>query len=147
MPDYKTGDILEFPYLWAWQKQRGETEGRKDRPCCLALISNLPSGKHRIFLVPITTVPPTPELAAVQVPQIEAKRAGLHDHVRQWVILSEWNADILEEILLPRSRGTQGAVFQGVPAQADRPVAGSATGWEAPDRSPRRLTTPAPTTE
>lgn len=97
MPDYKTGDILDFPYLWAWQKQRGETEGRKDRPCCLALISNLPSGKHRIFLVPITTVPPTPELAAVQVPQIEAKRAGLDDHVRQWVILSEWNADILEE--------------------------------------------------
>lgn len=94
---YSTGDVFDFPYLWAWQDQRGETEGRKDRPCCLALVSRLPSGKSRLFLIPITTVPPTADIASVLVPQIEAKRAGLDTHIKQWVILSEWNADVLED--------------------------------------------------
>ena len=97
MAEFSTGDIIDFPSRWAWQAQRGETEGRKDRPCCFALLTRLPNGKHRVFLVPITTVPSAPEMVAVAVPQIEVRRAGLDEHLRQWVILSEWNADVLED--------------------------------------------------
>ena len=97
MAEYTTGDVIQFPYLWAWQAARGETEGRKDRPCCLALIVPLQNGNHRIFLLPITTSPPPPEAHAVEVPAIEARRAGLDSHLRQWVMVSEWNADILEQ--------------------------------------------------
>lgn len=96
MADYRSGDILDFPYLWAWQARRGETEGRKDRPCCLALISPMADGRHRIFLLPITTTPPGADDDSMPVPPIEARRAGLDAQLRQWVILSEWNVDLLE---------------------------------------------------
>ena len=28
----QTGCVIRYPYLWAQQAARGETEGRKDRP-------------------------------------------------------------------------------------------------------------------
>lgn len=29
----KPGTVLKYPYLWKWQSQRQETEGRKIRQC------------------------------------------------------------------------------------------------------------------
>lgn len=29
------GQVISYPYLWAWQNERGETEGRKRRPTCV----------------------------------------------------------------------------------------------------------------
>ncbi|MBU6299627.1 MAG: hypothetical protein KGJ79_13860 [Alphaproteobacteria bacterium] len=30
--DFRTGAVIRFPYLWAREAARGETEGRKPRP-------------------------------------------------------------------------------------------------------------------
>lgn len=92
----KTGDVFNYPYLWAWQDARGETEGRKDRPCCAALVVPLKSGKHRIYVLPITTKEPSDQTEALGVPRTEVRRAGLSSDVSQWVILNEWNREILE---------------------------------------------------
>lgn len=92
----KTGDVFHYPYLWAWQYARGETEGRKERPCCTALIVPLKNGQHRIYYLPITTKAPTDAQAAIEVPRTEVYRAGLSSDLSQWVILNEWNREILE---------------------------------------------------
>ena len=31
------GQVISYPYLWAWQHERGETEGRKSRPTCVVI--------------------------------------------------------------------------------------------------------------
>lgn len=93
----RSGDIFDYPYLWEWQHARGETEGRKERPCCLALVMPLKDGTTRLYLSPITTTPPQKGEIALPVPAIEAARAKLDTDRNQWVILSEWNADIWEQ--------------------------------------------------
>lgn len=92
----KTGDVFHYPYLWAWQDARGETEGRKERPCCTALLIPLKNGQHRIYILPITTKAPTDAQAAIEVPRTEVHRAGLSNDMSQWIILDEWNREILE---------------------------------------------------
>ena len=92
----KTGDVFRYPYLWAWQAARGETEGRKDRPCCTALVVPLKNGLHRVYYLPITTKPPSNEQISVEIPHTEVHRAGLSSDVAQWVILDEWNRETLE---------------------------------------------------
>lgn len=92
----KTGDVFQYPYLWAWQNARGETEGRKERPCCTALVVPLKNGQHRIYILPITTKPPTDAQISVVVPRTEVHRAGLSNDLSQWVILNEWNRETLE---------------------------------------------------
>jgi hypothetical protein len=92
----KTGDVFQYPYLWAWQDQRGETEGRKDRPCCTALVIPLSNGQHRIYILAITTKQPTDAQNCMAIPRIEVQRAKLSSDKKQWVILDEWNREILE---------------------------------------------------
>ena len=94
--DFKTGDVFDYPYLWSWQYERGETEGRKERPCCVALVVPLSNGHHSIYILPITTKRPTDTQFYVQIPRMEIQRAGLNRDMEQWVIMSEWNRDILE---------------------------------------------------
>jgi hypothetical protein len=35
--DFLPGQIIAYPYLWAWQNERGETEGRRSRPACVVI--------------------------------------------------------------------------------------------------------------
>lgn len=91
-----TGDVFRYPYLWAWQAALGETEGRKDRPCCVALVVPLKSGYHSVYILPITTKKPASDTVALPVPRTEVRRAGLGMEYSQWIILSEWNREIYE---------------------------------------------------
>jgi hypothetical protein len=74
--DFKTGCVVRYSYLWAREPDRGETEGRKDRPVCLMLIIAR-EGREIAMLYPITSQTPTGKTRALAVPQIEARRAGL----------------------------------------------------------------------
>ena len=94
---YNTGDVLDYPYLWDWQYQLGETEGRKDRPCCVTFVVPLKNGQTRLYFLPITTTEPMKGEPSLEIPEIEAKRAGLDLGIRKWVVLSEWNADLLDQ--------------------------------------------------
>mgnify|MGYP006932267587 CR=1 FL=1 len=35
--DFLPGQVIAYLYLWAWQNERGETEGRKSRPTCVVV--------------------------------------------------------------------------------------------------------------
>ena len=52
------GTVIWYPYRWSWQAQRGETEGRKHRPCCMVYsVRDLGSDKTFLFLLAVSGSP------------------------------------------------------------------------------------------
>ncbi|MDF0600733.1 hypothetical protein P1J78_08325 [Psychromarinibacter sp. C21-152] len=87
---------MDYPYLWAWQAGRGETEGRKTRPCAVAVALRRTDGQHAIFLLAVTSRAPGAERQAIEVPETERRRAGLTEDRALWIVLDEYNADVVE---------------------------------------------------
>jgi hypothetical protein len=91
------GSIIEYPYLWLSQAADGETEGRKERPVCLALkVLEQNRGEHHLVLLAVSSQPPRNDQNAVEVPDIERRRANLTRYAAAWVYTSEFNYDISE---------------------------------------------------
>jgi len=90
------GSIIRYPYLWAWQHERGETEGRKERPVCLAL-SVRKATETRLYLLPISGTRPEGDQIALEIPPLERRRAGLDTAKPAWITVSEFNRDVLEK--------------------------------------------------
>ena len=91
------GAVLRYPYLWARQAGRGETEGRKTRPCAVILALQTANGQTELRLCAVTTQPPPTGTHAVEVPEIERRRAGLDGGMPLWVIVDEHNVDVFEQ--------------------------------------------------
>jgi len=54
--EFRPGEVISYPYLWAWKQQRGETEGRKQRPVCVVFaIRSAADGNTHLALLAITT--------------------------------------------------------------------------------------------
>lgn len=92
--DIQTACVVRYPYLWAREATRGETEGRKSRPVAVGVRLARTDGDLILFF-PITTKEPGPERFAAEVPTIEKQRAGLDRDLRLWIILDEYNSDIV----------------------------------------------------
>ena len=112
MSEPKAGEVFRYPFLWKRQAMQGETEGRKSRPVCIAVTVANRDGESVVFILPITTQPPLSGRHALEVPEIESKRAGLDAHVRKWVMLDEINTDIVERSWVWDDRQPMGA-FSG----------------------------------
>ena len=87
--------VIRFPYLWANEAQRGETEGRKSRPVAVGVRMAKPEGDDVLLLFPITRKAPERGRFAVEIPETEKRRAGLDGDMRLWIILNEYNLDIV----------------------------------------------------
>lgn len=95
--EFLPGQIIAYPYLWAWQQERGETEGRKIRPTCVVVaVRGASDGFKHLVLLAITTQPPQSGRVALDIPDIERRRAGLGDLSRCWIVVDEYNYDIAE---------------------------------------------------
>ena len=92
--DIQSGCVIRFSYLWARQAAHGETEGRKDRPTAVGFRLPRASG-DLLVLFAITSQPPQPDRLAVEIPSMEKRRAGLDSSLRLWIILDEYNTDII----------------------------------------------------
>jgi hypothetical protein len=103
------GQVFEYRYLWRWQKASGETEGRKPRPCCVAIVVQTDAGETMLFVAPITSKPPASGRIGLQVPVTEAKRAKLDQDAPLWVMVDELNADILERSYVLEDRVPRGS--------------------------------------
>jgi hypothetical protein len=90
----QTGVVIRYPYLWARQAQAGETEGRKDRPVAVGVRLHRANGDLVLFF-PITSKQPEKSRFAAEIPPIEKRRAGLDPDLRLWLILDEFNSDIV----------------------------------------------------
>jgi hypothetical protein len=73
----RTGCAILFPYLGVREAERGETEGRKSRPVAVGVRIARPKRDDVLVLFPITSQPPSPDRFAVEIPEMEKRRAGL----------------------------------------------------------------------
>jgi hypothetical protein len=89
----RTGCVIRYPYLWVREAGRGETEGRKPRPVAVGVRIIRPKSDDLLVLFPITSQPPSPARLAVEIPEMEKRRAGLDVTLRLWIILDEYNQD------------------------------------------------------
>ncbi|ABS70191.1 hypothetical protein [Xanthobacter sp. VNH20] len=92
--DIQTATVIRYPYLWARQARAGETEGRKDRPVAVGVRIVRPDGDLVLFF-PITTKEPEASRFFAEIPAIERRRAGLDADLRLWLILDEFNTDLV----------------------------------------------------
>lgn len=103
------GQVFDYHYLWKWQSDRGETEGRKKRPSCVVIVVTNQTGQHVMFIAPITSKAPDQGRTALEIPETEARRARLDSDVPLWVVLDELNADILETSYTLEERSPRGS--------------------------------------
>ncbi|ENN85566.1 hypothetical protein RHSP_06732 [Rhizobium freirei PRF 81] len=94
--EFLPGQVIDCPYLWTWQRERGETEGRKLRPTFVVAVRGANDGPTHLALLAITTQPPQADRIALEVSDIECRRAGLSDLKRCWIVVDEYNYDVAE---------------------------------------------------
>lgn len=92
--DIQTASVIRYPYLWVREAGQGETEGRKYRPVAVGVRIARIDG-DMLLLFPVTTKQPEPGRFAAEIPATEKRRAGLDVDLRLWIILDEYNADIV----------------------------------------------------
>ena len=93
--DLGTGAVIRYAYLWARQADQGETEGRKSRPVVVGVRLARPKGDDVILLFPITSQEPSRSRFAAEIPAIEKRRGGLASELRLWLVLDEYNQDVI----------------------------------------------------
>src|ERR1700693_3640749 len=81
------GLVIRYDYLWAREYDRQGESGREDRPACVQIII---AGTARTIvpLSPITSRKPNADRTALEIPEIEARRAGLD--LPAWIVVDEW---------------------------------------------------------
>jgi hypothetical protein len=87
--------VIRYPYLWARQAGRGEADGRKSRPVAVGVRIARPDGNDTLLLFPITSQQPAQSRFAAEIPDVEKIRGGLAADLRLWIILDEYNLDIV----------------------------------------------------
>ena len=113
MPRPVAGDVWRYDYLWRRQHARGETAGRKPRPVAVVAVVVREGDSTDLFLLPITSSPPGLDRLAIEIPEMERRRAALDDK-SLWIIFDEYNHDVLEDsyVFDPNARiGGFGAAF------------------------------------
>ncbi len=81
--------VISYAYLWGHEAESGQEEGRKDRPCVIALsVERQPDGETLVTVLPVTHRPPDKAATAVEIPIAVKRHLGLDDS-RSWVIITE----------------------------------------------------------
>ena len=89
IPTPEPGLLISYAYLWDYEAQGGQEEGRKDRPCVIALaVEPQADGETLVTVLPVTHGPPADPAAAMEIPAAVKRHLGLDD-ARSWVIVSE----------------------------------------------------------
>lgn len=94
---FSSGSIVRYPYLWRWQSEKGREHGEKNQPVCLAMA--FPDSRQNLthlVILAISGTSPLDEQAAIEIPALEIRRAGLREHKRAWLTISEYNYDVAE---------------------------------------------------
>ena len=87
IPTPEPGLIISYAYVWDHEAQSGQEEGRKDRPCVIALaVERQQDGETLVTVLPVTHRPPDDAAAAVEIPRAVKKHLGLDDE-RSWVVV------------------------------------------------------------
>ncbi len=104
----KIGQVWRYPYLWSHEVDAGRSESRKQRPTAVSLLTTNNEGEAVVMLVPLTTLEPENNSYALEVPEIELRRAGLDPSVRAWVIANEYNFEAYKRTYYLEPRALKG---------------------------------------
>ena len=96
MNKFPDGVIVQYPYLWRWQAEKGREQGEKERPVCLAMTILDTNNLTHLVILPISGTRPYEGQVALVIPPLEIRRAGLSSFKQGWITVSEYNYDILE---------------------------------------------------
>lgn len=86
----KPADVLSYSYLWTHEAERGEEEGRKNRPVVIVIARETVGDRTELMAVPITTQPPRRAADGFEVPSRVKVHLGL-DAERCWIMVTELN--------------------------------------------------------
>lgn len=89
-PTPQPGLLIRYAYLWEREARAGRSEGIKDRPCAVILMSTTETGAIVVRVLPVTHSPPSDPSEAIEIPRLTKERLGL-DSERSWIILAEAN--------------------------------------------------------
>jgi hypothetical protein len=91
IPTPEPGLVISYAYLWHYEHQAGQEEGRKDRPSVIVLVVEREEDDATVVTVlPITHHPPVDAASAIEIPAAVKRHLGLDDQ-RSWIIVSEGN--------------------------------------------------------
>lgn len=89
IPTPEPGLVISYAYLWEHEAQSGQEEGRKDRPCVIALaVQREQNDETWVTVLPVTHTPPRDAASAVEIPAAIKRHLGLDD-ARSWIVVSE----------------------------------------------------------
>lgn len=89
IPTPEPGLVISYAYLWDHEAQSGREEGRKDRPCVIALaVQRQQDGETWVTVLPVTHSPPHNAASAVEIPAAVKRQLDLDD-ARSWIVVSE----------------------------------------------------------
>ena len=105
IPTPEPGLVISYAYLWDQEAQDGQEEGRKDRPCVIALaVQRRQDGETWVTVLPVTHSPQRDAAAAVEIPPAVKRQLGLDD-ARSWVVVSEGDQFVWPGYDLRKARG------------------------------------------
>lgn len=110
VPDPEPGMVVRYDYLWRSEGLVGRDQG-KTRPACI-VGAKTETRPMEVLLLPITHVPPFPDSAGIEIPQILNRSIGLDDQPC-WVVVSECNHDQWPNAGLSTIPGTSGHFHYG----------------------------------
>jgi hypothetical protein len=91
VPTPEAGLVISYAYLWHYEHQAGQDEGRKDRPSVIVLaVVRAPHDKRVVTVLPITHVAPIDPAEAIEIPPPVKRHLGL-DGERSWIVVNEGN--------------------------------------------------------
>jgi hypothetical protein len=91
IPTLEPGLVISYAYLWHYEHQAGQDEGRKDRPCVIVLIVEREASDATVVVVlPITHRAPADPASAAEIPLPVKRHLGL-DAARSWVVVADGN--------------------------------------------------------
>jgi hypothetical protein len=106
IPTPEPGLTVSYAYVWDREAQWGQEEGRKDRPCVMALaVERQADGEMLLMVLPMFHRPAADPAAAAEIPTAVKKHLGL-DGERSWVIVSEGDQFVWLGYDLRKVRGT-----------------------------------------
>ena len=91
VPTPEPGLVINYSYLWHYERETGQEEGRKDRPSVIVLcVEGDQDGATIVTVLPITHRRPENPNWAVEIPASVRRHLGL-DHAPSWIVVAEGN--------------------------------------------------------
>ncbi len=91
IPAPEPGLVVNYGYLWHYEHEAGQEEGRKDRPAVIVVFVERESDDATVVTVlPVTHSAPSDPRHAVEIPAAVKRHLGLDD-ARSWIVVIEGN--------------------------------------------------------